>query len=89
MLVRVGVLCLVLVLLFSTLCHFSFAIILMGKRSSCFSLTVFPMSCDSQCSVNLTHGAVGWFEVCDCGIVLALFGDDLPGSVQLVAPGSL
>ena len=47
------------------------------------------MSCDSQCSVNLTHGAVGWFAVCDCGIVLALFGDDLPGSVQLVAPGSL
>ena len=28
----VGVLCLILVLLFSTLCPYSFAIILMGKR---------------------------------------------------------
>ena len=26
------------------------------------------MSCDSQCSVALPHGAVGWSAVCDCGI---------------------
>ena len=37
-------LCLFLVLLFSTLCP-SFVFILMGK--SCYTLTVFPMSCES------------------------------------------
>ena len=26
------------------------------------------MSCDSQCSVALSHGAVGWSIGCDCGI---------------------
>ena len=40
-----------------------------GEESAdCFTLTVFLMSCDSQCSVALPHGAVGWSEVCDCGI---------------------
>ena len=65
----VGVLCLVHVLLYSTLCPSSVAIILMGKRkrASCFTLTVFLMACDSQCSVALSHGAVGWSVVCDCG----------------------
>ena len=45
----------VLVLLLVALCPSSFAIILMGKkkRASCFTLTVFLMSCDSQCSVAL------------------------------------
>ena len=41
-----GVLCLVLVLLFSTLRPSSFAIILMVReRAGCFTLTVFLMSC--------------------------------------------
>ena len=36
--------------------------------SGCFSLTVFLMSCDNQCSVALSHSAMGWSAVCDCGI---------------------
>ena len=63
-----GVLCLVNFLLFSTFWSSRFAIILMGKRAGCFALTVFRMSCDSQCSVALPHGAVAWSAVCDCGI---------------------
>ena len=50
-----GALCLVLVLLFSTLCLSMF-------------LNVFLMSCDSQCSVALPRGDVGWSLVCDCSI---------------------
>ena len=38
------------------------------ESAGCFALTVFLMSCDSQCSVALPHGAVGWSAVCDCGI---------------------
>ena len=61
----VGVLCLILVLLFSTLRPSSFAMILMGKRE----LVALLMSCDSQCSVALPRGALGWSEVCNsCGI---------------------
>ena len=30
------------------------------KRIAGIILTVFLMSCDSQCSVALPHGAVGW-----------------------------
>ena len=61
--------CLVLVLLFGTLCPSSFATILMGeKRAVCFALIVFLMSCDSLCSVALSHGVMGWSAVCDCGI---------------------
>ena len=52
----VGVLCLVLALLFSTLCPSSFAIILMGKREL--------LPCDSQCYVALPCRSA----VCDCGI---------------------
>ena len=48
-----GVLYLVFFLFFSTLCLPSFAIILMGKRVSCFALTVLLMFCDNQCSVVL------------------------------------
>ena len=57
-----GVLCLVLVLLFSALCPPSFSIILMGKRekTGCLTLIVFLMSCDCMCSVALAHGVVGW-----------------------------
>ena len=65
------VLWLVLVLLFCTLCPSCFAIMLMGKReirAGCFTLTVFLMSCDSQCSVALSHGSMGWSAMCDCGI---------------------
>ena len=38
------------------------------ERSGCFTLTVFLMSCNSQCSVAYPHGAIGWSAVCDCGI---------------------
>ena len=63
-----SLLCLVLVLLFSILCPFSFSIILMEERAGCFVLTVFLVSCGSQCSVAFRCGAVGWSVVCDCGI---------------------
>ena len=67
----VGILCLALVLLFSTLCQSSFVIILMERereRAGCFALSVFLVSCDSQCSVALPGSPVGWSAVCDCGI---------------------
>ena len=67
----VWVLCLVLVLLFITLCPIRFAIILMGKREltlSCVASNVFLIYCDTHCSVALAHGVVGWYAVCDCGI---------------------
>ena len=64
-----GALCLVLVLLFSSLCPSSFEIHLGGEeRAGCFALTVCLMSCDSQCYVALPQCALGWFAVCDCGI---------------------
>ena len=55
----VGVLCLVHILLSSTLCSSSFAIILVGKREV-VALLKLP-SCDSQCSVAYltVHGLVG------------------------------
>ena len=37
-------------------------------RDGCFAF-VFLMSCDSQCSVALPGGAVGWSDVCDCGTI--------------------
>ena len=30
------------------------------EKAGCFTLTVFLMHCDSQCSVPLLHDAVGW-----------------------------
>ena len=49
----VAVLCLVLVW-FSTLCPFSFCTHFDGdERAFCFALNVFPVFCDSQCSVAL------------------------------------
>ena len=36
-------------------------------RAGFFALTVIVIF-DSQCSVALPHGAVGWSVVCDCGI---------------------
>ena len=62
------VLCLVLVLLFSTLCHSSIASALMGKRAGRCTLIVFLMSCDCKHSVALPHSDLGWSAVCDCGI---------------------
>ena len=38
------------------------------EKAGCFALTAFLMSCDSQCSVALPHGGMGWSAVCDCGI---------------------
>ena len=43
----------------------SFAIISLGKKDSWL---LYFMSFDSLCSVSLSHGAVGWSTVCDCGI---------------------
>ena len=37
-------------------------------RASFFALTVFLMSCDSQCSVAFPRDANGGTAVCDCGI---------------------
>ena len=37
-------------------------------RDGCIALIVFLLSCGSQCSVALPHGALGWFVVCDCAI---------------------
>ena len=30
------------------------------EKAGCFTLTVYLMSCDNQCSVALPHGAFGW-----------------------------
>ena len=37
------------------------------ERAGCFAFTVCLVSFDSQCSVGLPHGTVGWSAVCDCG----------------------
>ena len=36
------------------------------ERASCFAVTVFPMPCESQFSMALPSGAVGWAAGCDC-----------------------
>ena len=36
------------------------------ERAGCFTLTIFLVSCDSQCLVAISPGAVGWSAVCDC-----------------------
>ena len=64
-----GILCLVLVLLFSTLCPSSVAITFMGKGELvCFTLIVFLMSCGCSCSVAFPNGSMCWSAVYDCGI---------------------
>ena len=40
------------------------------ERAGCFTLFVFLMSCN--CYVALTHVAMGWSVVCDCGIFLTI-----------------
>ena len=62
-----GALCLVLVLVFSTLCPSSFA----EERAGCFTLIVSLMSSDCKRSVALLYGAVGWPAVCQCQIVFS------------------
>ena len=49
--------------------HSSFAIILKRKRNlAAFAMIVLQMYCYYKCSVALTHHAMGWSAVCDCGI---------------------
>ena len=38
------------------------------ERADCFVFIIFWMSCYYKCSVALSHSAVGWSAVCDCGI---------------------
>ena len=38
------------------------------ERDEYFTLFAFQMARDCQCSVTLSHGAVAWSAVCDCGI---------------------
>ena len=64
----VGVLRLVIVLLFSTLCPSSFAVIMIGKRKSSLLNFVLLMSCDCLSSVYFPHGAVGRSARFNCGI---------------------
>ena len=46
----------------------NFAIILKRERVCCFASVVLRKSCYCKCSVTLTHDAMGWSAVCDCGI---------------------
>ena len=39
-----------------------------GKKAGYFAIIVLHMYCYFKCSVALTHGAMGWSAVCDCGI---------------------
>ena len=65
----VGVLCWSLFCCSIYFVSFWFCNHLDGKeRAGCFTLTVFLMYCDSQWSVALPHGAVGWSAVYDCRI---------------------
>ena len=43
----------------------SFANTLVGRS---FTLIVFLVSCDCDCSVALPRGVVGWSVVCNCSI---------------------
>ena len=65
-----GVMCLVLILLCSTLCPFYFCIHLDGEeRAGYLTLIVFLKYFDCQCSVAfIPHSAVGWSAVCNSGI---------------------
>ena len=39
-----------------------------GRETGCFAFIVLQMYCYYNCSVSLTHGAVGWSAVGDYGI---------------------
>ena len=43
--------------------HFSFSIILIGKRK-----LVYLLSVSRDCCLSLSRGAMGLSAVCDCGI---------------------
>ena len=63
------VLCLVLIFVMQYLVAFlPWQPSLMGRESWLFTLNIFLVSCDSKCSVDLHHGAVGWSAMCHCGI---------------------
>ena len=36
------------------------------ERAACFAFIVLQMSC--YCICSMTHGAMGWSVVCDCGV---------------------
>ena len=38
------------------------------ERAGCFPFIVLLVSCYCKCSAALSHGAMGWSAVCDCGI---------------------
>ena len=60
----VGVLYLYLFCYVLNCVHSSFAI----KKAGCFAIIVLQMHFYYKCSVTLSHSAVGWSAVCDCGI---------------------
>ena len=37
----------------------------MEERAGCFTVIVFLMSSECECSVALPHNAIGWSVVCD------------------------
>ena len=65
LLLFVGALYLVHILLLSTLCHSRLTSILLGEESWLLTLTVFLISCDSQCCVFLPYGVEGCSAVCE------------------------
>ena len=47
----------------------SFAIISLGKKDICLlCFYCLLMSFDSQWSVSIPHGALGWSTLCECGV---------------------
>ena len=59
----------VFVLFYITLCPFLFCNHLEeDEKAGCFAIIVYQMYCYYECAVALPRGAVGWSEVCDCGI---------------------
>ena len=40
------------------------------EGAGCFTLIVYPMSCNCKCSTALPRGAVGWSALCDNGILV-------------------
>ena len=65
----VGVLCLSLLCYSLLSVHFSFCNHLQEEEEAgLFATIVLQMYCYYKCNVVLSHGAVGWSSVCDCGI---------------------
>ena len=64
----VGVLCLSLFCRVLLCVLSSFAIILKRERAGFIAFIALRMSCYCKFSLTLPHDAVGWSEVCDCGI---------------------